>query len=234
MKLPSEGGYNVGWIQPGEWLEYSVNTTGEGDYTLDARVASIEDQGSFYIEVNGQNLSGSTAVPNTGGWQTWQSVNTEVRLAAGEQIIRIVMDGGNFNLDKISFSSKNTTITNQSPTITLTTPTANTTIEEGSSMTLMATASDSDDGIADVTFYANNAVAFKDTQAPYEYEWSPSSGDYTIQAIVTDNTGATTTSLERMVTVNSVTTTNPPITTACGADQYVENNGYVSRKSSSE
>ena len=36
----SGGGYNVGWFDAGEWLEYTVNVPSAGDYTLTARVAT--------------------------------------------------------------------------------------------------------------------------------------------------------------------------------------------------
>jgi len=55
--------------------------------------------------VNGVDKTGPIAVPNTGGWQTWTTVSTSgVTLAAGKQVVRLVMDTngasgsvGNFN-----------------------------------------------------------------------------------------------------------------------------------------
>jgi hypothetical protein len=31
-----QGGYNVGWFEPGEWLAYTVHITQAGEYLLDA------------------------------------------------------------------------------------------------------------------------------------------------------------------------------------------------------
>lgn len=105
------GGFVLGWVGAGEWLNYTVNVAAAATYTLEARVASPGAGGTFHIEVNGVNKTGPIAVPNTGGWQTWQTVvKTGVTLSAGQQIIRVVMDTnspatgavGNFNWFRIS------------------------------------------------------------------------------------------------------------------------------------
>src|SRR4029077_7727369 len=68
------GGYDVGWIYPGEWLKYTVNVTAAGAYDIQARVASPGAGGNFHIEMNGVNVSGVMTIPATGGWQTWQTI----------------------------------------------------------------------------------------------------------------------------------------------------------------
>ena len=89
----SGGGYQVGWTKAGEWLNYTVNVTAAGTYSLDIRVASSGAGGTFHVEVNGVDKTGTLTAPNTGGWQTFQTITkTGVTLAAGVQIIRIVMD----------------------------------------------------------------------------------------------------------------------------------------------
>ncbi len=86
------GGYNVGYIQAGEWLEYSVNVATAGIYTLEARVASTSAGKTFHLELDGNNISGTITVPNTGAWQTWQSVTvTTSSLSAGQKILRIAL-----------------------------------------------------------------------------------------------------------------------------------------------
>jgi predicted Rdx family selenoprotein len=99
------GGYDVGWAFAGEWLKYTVNVSSAGVYDLDFRVASSGTGGTFHIEVNGVNITGSVSVPNTLDWQTWQTVRASgVTLAAGTQVWKVVMDTngpstavGNFN-----------------------------------------------------------------------------------------------------------------------------------------
>ena len=89
----SGGGYNVGWIAPGEWLEYTVNVGTAGTYTLEARVASPGGGGTFHVEFNGTNKTGTMTVPATGGYQTWATVSKSVSLSAGTQVMRVAFDG---------------------------------------------------------------------------------------------------------------------------------------------
>ncbi|MEL6134268.1 MAG: carbohydrate-binding domain-containing protein, partial [Bacteroidota bacterium] len=108
--LDQGGGYNVGWIAGGEWLRYTFLATEAGDYQLDVRVASPNANGSFYIEIDGVNVSGTMAVPNTGSWQTWQTLSlSDVTLSQGihELYVRIV--SGGFNLNYIEGTIPTTT-----------------------------------------------------------------------------------------------------------------------------
>ncbi|MES2733538.1 MAG: carbohydrate-binding protein [Bacteroidota bacterium] len=103
--VSSEGTNALGWINNGEWMEYTVNAASAGSYTINARVASVFATGVFHLEWDGNNVSGAIAVPNTGDWQTWQSVTKTVTLTAGQHVLRVVADAGNFNLNKITFST---------------------------------------------------------------------------------------------------------------------------------
>ena len=99
------GGYNIGWTTPREWLKYTVNVKTAGTYAIDVRVASKGVGGTFHIEVNGVDKTGPLKVPDTLAWQTWTTITkTGVTLAAGTQVVRVVMDAtgggttvGNFN-----------------------------------------------------------------------------------------------------------------------------------------
>jgi Carbohydrate binding module (family 6) len=101
----SGGGYNIGWVKASEWLKYSVTIGAAGTYTLDVRVSSSGAGGTFHVEVDGVNATGSMTVPNTGGWPVWKTITkTGVALSAGPHLIRVVMDTngpggsvGNFN-----------------------------------------------------------------------------------------------------------------------------------------
>ena len=99
------GGYKTKDAVAGEWLKYSVNVRAAGTYSINVRVASLGNGGTFHIEVNGVDRTGPLTVPNTGGWQTWRTVTrTGVALSSGPQVIRLVLDSngssgltGNFN-----------------------------------------------------------------------------------------------------------------------------------------
>jgi hypothetical protein len=99
------GGYNVGWVSSGEWLEYTVNVGEAGTYTVEFRVASAMSGGALHLEKDGVALTAVVSAPQTGGWQTWTTVTaTGVSLSAGVQVLRVVFDGGPFNLNWIRFS----------------------------------------------------------------------------------------------------------------------------------
>jgi hypothetical protein len=89
----SEGGYNVGWIEAGEWLAYTVVVGADGAYDVEFRVASPAAGGAFHLEVNGVDKTGAITIPETGGWQSWDTVRVSgVSLSSGTQTWRLVMD----------------------------------------------------------------------------------------------------------------------------------------------
>ena len=107
------GGYNVGYAVAGEWLAYTVNATSTGTYDVEVRVASSGAGGTFHIEVNGVNKTGSFTVPDTGGWQNWVTIRkTGLSLNAGQQVWRVVLDSngstgwvGNLNYFRVVTAS---------------------------------------------------------------------------------------------------------------------------------
>jgi subtilisin family serine protease len=101
----SGGGYSLGYVAPGEWLAYSVSVFATAQYNVGARVASLGAGGTFHIEMDGADITGAVTIPDTGAWQTWQTVTVPaVSLTAGAHMMRVVMDTkgpsgwvGNFN-----------------------------------------------------------------------------------------------------------------------------------------
>lgn len=98
----SEGGFNIGWIRPGEWTEYTIDARQGGVYRLRARVAS-QTAGRFRIEIDGVDRTGPVFVPPTGGWQNWANATAEgIVLTKGEHVVRFVNlgdEGEAFNLN---------------------------------------------------------------------------------------------------------------------------------------
>jgi hypothetical protein len=96
------GGYNVGWIDQGEWLEYNVNVAVNGSYKLTARMASV-NPGTKTASVTLDGNSTPVAVFNltsSSGWQSWNDiVVNNVALCAGPHTLRITMTTGGFNLN---------------------------------------------------------------------------------------------------------------------------------------
>ncbi len=97
------GGYNVGWIGTGEWLEYTVNVKNPGRYTLNVRVAAQAAGGSLRLRLGGTDLTGAWTVPSTGAYQTWTTLSKIVDLVPGQQILRFETITSSFNLNWIEF-----------------------------------------------------------------------------------------------------------------------------------
>ncbi len=96
---------------------------------------------------------------------------------------------------------------NTPPTVTLANPG---TVTAGQTVTLSATASDSD-GISKVEFYQGATKLGEDSTAPYQQAWSPTAGSYVLTAIAYDTLGAATTSAAVNVTVGAAATPIPTV-----------------------
>jgi len=103
IEVSALGGYDVGWMDAGEWLAYTVNVTAAGAYTLQFQVASAVGGGQLHAGFGSTNTT-MLAVPNTGGWQSWTTVSTTANLVAGRQVIRLVVDAGGMNVAGITLS----------------------------------------------------------------------------------------------------------------------------------
>jgi len=93
-------GYNVGWIEDGEWMQYTVNVSETGDYRFQFRIASDGHDGTLKVKIDGQTVVDGLSLPATGGWQNWQTVSAPaVKLEEGSRKIRILASTGGFNLN---------------------------------------------------------------------------------------------------------------------------------------
>ena len=96
----------IGYVQAGEWLEYTVNVTAAGAYRADVSVAAAQSGGTFHIEFDGLDVTGPMMVPNTGSWGAYQNVSKSgINLSAGQHVMRIVMDTGGPNGFVANFDS---------------------------------------------------------------------------------------------------------------------------------
>jgi alpha-L-fucosidase len=106
----ASGAYNVAYALNGEWLEYTVNVSSTGKFDLDLRMAADGTGKTLHVEMDGVNISGAISVPNTAGWQTWQTVTVpNLNLTQGQRVMRIVFDSDYMNLNWVEF--KKSTIT---------------------------------------------------------------------------------------------------------------------------
>jgi endoglucanase len=97
-------GYNVGWIDAGEYLSYTVSVPYAGIYRAQLRVASNSSSGSLLVALDGNLISDAIVVPGTGGWQNWQTIYSDsLTIPAGEHVLSLYFQEGNFNFNRIEF-----------------------------------------------------------------------------------------------------------------------------------
>lgn len=98
----SEGTLNIGWVDAGDWMDYNIKVSKTGTYTVKYRVSSPVSTAKVQLK-SGENVLATTDVPNTGGWQTWQTVDAAVNLTEGNQTLRVYAAAKDFNINWIDF-----------------------------------------------------------------------------------------------------------------------------------
>jgi len=115
------GGYDVGWLNSGEWLEYTVNPPDPSAiYRISVRVAAPSAGGQLRVRLNGTVL-GTISIPNTGGYQSWQTVtlpDVPIEGGIGSQALRLEVLNNGFNinwveLDRVQICGTNDLALNQ-------------------------------------------------------------------------------------------------------------------------
>lgn len=191
------GGLNVGWIHIGDWMDYQVNVQSAGTYTVEYRIASNANTGAIQLQSGGTTLA-TTAVPNTGGWQNWQTVTATVALNAGPQTLRLFASGYDFNINWIQFLP-DSALDNQAPTapsgLAFSQPTSGT-------IQLIWNPSTDNVGVSGYDIYANNQLRGSVSGSTLTYtDTQPASLTVTYHIIAKDAAG------NASVPSNSVTRT---------------------------
>ncbi|MFH1119483.1 MAG: carbohydrate-binding protein [Bacteroidota bacterium] len=96
------GGKNIGFANPGDYLDYLINVPVAGEYTMNLRYATELTTGRIDIRAgsgSGFTSLGSVIFPVTGGWQTWRNHQVKITLPQGEQTLRLYAVAGEFNIN---------------------------------------------------------------------------------------------------------------------------------------
>jgi hypothetical protein len=114
---PSEGQLYVGWTEPGEWFNLTVEVERAGVYTIDLLYTSNRG-GEISFDLNGQKLTGPVNVVSTNNaadpiaWRQWHHWNimknlAEVKLPKGVNVLTVhVVSGGNMNFAYLDFEPR--------------------------------------------------------------------------------------------------------------------------------
>lgn len=95
----------IGYTQKGEWIEYTVDVAEAGEYLMEAFVASGADGSSFKLYIDDEPITEDISVPNTGDWETFVVVESNVELpSAGEHVLKLEITGDWLDMDYMQFS----------------------------------------------------------------------------------------------------------------------------------
>ena len=112
--VPPAGMPYVGWTEPGEWFNITVDVERTGTYAADFLYTSNRG-GTISIDVNGKDATGPLQIATTNdpadpvGWRQWHHWNLasqlfKVSLTKGKNILTVhIVTGGNMNLALFDF-----------------------------------------------------------------------------------------------------------------------------------
>ncbi len=99
------GGFVVGWMTAGEWLDFTVNVATEGDYSVVAQAGAVGAGRTLELSSCGAGL-GTLAIAEIADWGTVSSsAPVTVHLGAGIQVLRVTVGASDYlDLDSLSFT----------------------------------------------------------------------------------------------------------------------------------
>lgn len=102
------GAGNIGWLEAGEWLEYTIDIKETSAYQLSIRHASLVGGGQFKLLFDGTDKTGLITTPATTGWFDFEEMMVQnIALEAGESIVmRLEIVTGAVNLGTFTFEQQ--------------------------------------------------------------------------------------------------------------------------------
>ncbi len=108
------GGQDLGYTNAGDYLDYRVRVIKTTRYRFEARIACNSTSGRIQVQqLDSQGNATASAyldVPVTGGWQTWQTVGTNIDLIQGICTLRVKIIQPEFNMNWFRFTENSTGI----------------------------------------------------------------------------------------------------------------------------
>ena len=113
IKDLASGGHAIGWNANNDWLEYTINVSETGNYTLYAAVSG--EGGRMVFSLDGNQIGDTINVSKDDAvnddeeivdsvlYRDFYKVKTNVRLESGEHILRMTVAQQWFDLDYINF-----------------------------------------------------------------------------------------------------------------------------------
>lgn len=96
-------GYNIGWTNTGEWVQYTVFAQTAGIYNVALRHASTQ---SSVVSLRDRNnlVKIEKQLASTSGWQNWQITNMgNLEMEQGWNTLRLFFNNGGVNVNYLTF-----------------------------------------------------------------------------------------------------------------------------------
>lgn len=102
-------GFDVGWVEDGEWMQYTIQSAEAMTYNVLLRYASLSANAKVYIEIDGKRASKTVSLSPSGGWSTWKTgAIPNVIIPAGTVKVKIVFETGGLNFNYFQFRNPKT------------------------------------------------------------------------------------------------------------------------------
>lgn len=106
-KDAGSNGYQVSFIEDGEWLQFTTQVAKQKAYKVAIRYSSENSKGKLHLETENGKKSETITLPATGGNEKFKTVVLSgVELNSGTNKIKVVFEKGGFNLNYLDFSER--------------------------------------------------------------------------------------------------------------------------------
>ena len=96
-----DGVVKIGSVKPGEWVAYDYNFPTAGTYKITLHTATPNDAAGIILSLDGVEIKYWQALPNTGAYSNFATVDVEKKIDPGIRTIKIQFAGDSSDLDKL-------------------------------------------------------------------------------------------------------------------------------------
>lgn len=103
-----DGEGHIGYLEQGEWVEYTLDVQKSGNYTIKMKYAKASGNGAISLHFDGEDKTGIITPANTAGWQEFGIMTFEnaIVLTEGESVMRLFVEQGGVNISQLIFEEE--------------------------------------------------------------------------------------------------------------------------------